>query len=654
MSHLPKRDFKRGILEELAQVERWMTTCTRLATCKQLVRVVQVFRDTPVVRTTGGCRTEGVINGILMEYCDQGELTSYLWDVRENRPKSFDEATAQFLFGQVIDLLVQLFSPPQETGMSVFGYDNDDGNASLPPTPGMGYAIAMPAVPEDGGLPYDFPYSPPPLLQERSSNSMWPFLAGLAPLTECVREESLSLPSPVLSGMYRDNRENSIDIKYYHNDIKTENLVLSGTTLKLVDFQSLTPLSAINGSGAMHVQIEHATQAYKHRRHNALPDDLEAAAECSAIWACGVVLVRLLAGELPSNWVYQKRGLGEQEELEAYLPEGHCLLANSSTGPRNLLDTIFSAERTPRLAEVRAHGWSAEASRMTKLKDKKVIEEVRRVLLERQPEVSDSAFIAWVPLTGCVRVHGTPTPIAIVEEIISTAISLSAGLFHDDGCRQRQRREDESFHEWHVVVSPDTDDVCNSNGFEASPKEQRQGRSLSISPNVSREVSPSLSPVVSPVTSPQLSPRGNHLGSPEMNVRQTQSPLETPILETASNAPGARPKIAWTHNRHVLDRFCIQVRPKDELGEDDPAGLYWLRIRWLPPTIRRKQGDPLLNLASTRRGDHHSPECSNFVQLQQLLLEGRNEVSQRHERKTMQVAKRPAHAGVPLLPIMSR
>merc|ERR1712136_197044 len=218
-----------------------------------------------------------------------------------------------------------------------------------------------------------------------------------------------------------------------------------------------------------------------------------------------------------------------------------------------------------------AHGWSAEASRMTKLKDKK----------------------------------------AIVEEIISTAISLSAGLFHDDGCRQRQRREDESFHEWHVVVSPDTDDVCNSNGFEASPKEQRQGRSLSIPPNVSREVSPSLSPVVSPVTSPQLSPRGNHLGSPEMNVRQTQSPLETPILETASNAPGARPKIAWTHNRHVLDRFCIQVRPKDELGEDDPAGLYWLRIRWLPPTIRRKQGDPLLNLASTRRGDHHSPECSN-------------------------------------------
>ena len=25
----------------------------------------------------------------------------------------------------------------------------------------------------------------------------------------------------------------------------------------------------------------------------------------------------------------------------------------------------------------------------------------------------------------------------------------------------------ESLHEWHVVVSPDTDEVCNSNGFEA-------------------------------------------------------------------------------------------------------------------------------------------------------------------------------------------
>ena len=75
--------------------------------------------------------------------------------------------------------------------------------------------------------------------------------------------------------------------------------------------------------------------------------------------------------------------------------------------------------------------------------DKKVIKEVRHVLLERKLEVSDSraALIAWVPLTGCV------------EEIISTAISLSSGpFFHDDGRRQRQRREDESFHEWHVVV----------------------------------------------------------------------------------------------------------------------------------------------------------------------------------------------------------
>ena len=37
--------------------------------------------------------------------------------------------------------------------------------------------------------------------------------------------------------------------------------------------------------------------------------------------------------------------------------------------------------------------------------------------------------------------------------------------------RQLQRREAESLHEWHGVVPPDTDEVCNSNGFVASPRD---------------------------------------------------------------------------------------------------------------------------------------------------------------------------------------
>ena len=84
-----------------------------------------------------------------------------------------------------------------------------------------------------------------------------------------------------------------------------------------------------------------------------------------------------------------------------------------------------------------------------------LVKEVRHVLLERQPEVSDSRAAL---LLGC-------------HSVVAWSRSSRRVLFHDDGRRQRQRREDESFHEWHVVVSPDTDEVCNSHGFEAYPKD---------------------------------------------------------------------------------------------------------------------------------------------------------------------------------------
>merc|ERR1719265_583464 len=91
-----------------------MTTRTRLASSKHLVRVEKVLREAPIVRPAGSGAAgsvEGVISGIIMEFCDMGELTSYLWDQQLHAPRALDEFTARYLFGQTMQLLVELFAP---------------------------------------------------------------------------------------------------------------------------------------------------------------------------------------------------------------------------------------------------------------------------------------------------------------------------------------------------------------------------------------------------------------------------------------------------------------------------------------------------------------------------------------------------------------
>merc|ERR1719498_226685 len=76
MSRMTIREFRRGVLEELSQVERWMTAGTRLTKSRHFVRTVRVLRGAPtVVKHAGGDSIDpGVVNGqvncIVMEYCD--------------------------------------------------------------------------------------------------------------------------------------------------------------------------------------------------------------------------------------------------------------------------------------------------------------------------------------------------------------------------------------------------------------------------------------------------------------------------------------------------------------------------------------------------------------------------------------------------------
>jgi len=597
LGNLSAREFQRGVLQELSQVERWMTSRTRLAVSRHLVRVVRVLRDAPVVRTVGGARVEATINGILMEFCDRGELTSYLWDEKRHKPRAFDEATGQFLFAQLMDLLVELFAPPPVAatgGPSCTHESEDTAGASIP------LAATIERDTSVGGM---------------SQLSVVSDASG--------RDEPESWEVRALVGLPQP-------IKYFHSDIKTENLVISGTTLKLIDFQSLAPLRGSRCGRPAHV--EHATVEYQHRHGGALAAGLEARAEGTALWACGVILVRLLAAELPSDWVYRHRGLGPQGALEPLLPPGHCLLrAGEPGGPRALLERLFSPEATPSLQEMLAHPWVAGARGG---REASAPAAAKRALEELRPRACDPRqdLVAWIALTGCVCVEGKPPPSHEAEELISAAMSLSDGHFRLDGRRHRSHTRsacedrdavEESFHEWHIIV-------CDA-------EEEEAAQAGDFWP-------PSLQPA--PRTGP-----ADAGPSPSSGAAGTSWP------GTPRSPASARRSAMWQslRTRLVLDRFCVQLRAKEDLAEDEPSGIWWLRVKWLPPMVAGKKD----TLGGLTMGRHRADsklglvECGSFVMLQQLLLEGRNEVVQRTERAAAQ-SRRPATPGGTTLPILGR
>merc|ERR1712137_900818 len=194
--------------------------------------------------------------------------------------------------------------------------------------------------------------------------------------------------------------ENSLKlVKYFHNDIKTENLVLSGETLEK--------------SGNTNVQ--HATLIYQHMHPGALGKTLEDRVEGVSLWACGVVLVQLLAAELNSDFVHRHRGMGG-DKINNVLSIEHCLADPfDCSGPRDLLDTIFSEKRTPTLTEVLAHPWVARARESCR--EPSVIAKMNEKL-DKLRTAGTSAFIAWIPLADCIHVVGQPPPIAVAKQII--------------------------------------------------------------------------------------------------------------------------------------------------------------------------------------------------------------------------------------------
>merc|ERR1712039_425025 len=106
--------------------------------------------------------------------------------------------------------------------------------------------------------------------------------------------------------------------------------------------------------------------------------------------------------------------------------------------------------------------------------------------------------------------------------------------------------------------------------------------------------------------------------------------------------------------RMVSERFSIQLRVKENTGEDDDERdfIWWIRVRWMPPLIEGKSTTPSAS-RGTMRSKAGVPHGGGFAQLQQLLLEGRNAVTKRRNEIEMASVARAAStapAGGPMLP----
>jgi len=297
---------------------------------------------------------------------------------------------------------------------------------------------------------------------------------------------------------------------------------------------------------------------------------------------------------------------------------------------RDLLEKIFSKERTPSIEEVWHHPWVEKARELQR--DRSATEEVARKLLLRAPEASDpkSAYVAWVPLRNCVLQVGKPAPFDDINEIVEMAISFSGKPYPKfslekhrvipgqatSECRaveeDDQVAEEDEFHEWCISM-------CIS-GID----EEYEGSDNEVDEDAS--------------TFPGLGddPQRDHADdTPSPHLRKDSRTLSHMSSSATLTGP-RRPQSLWKlmRIRMASDRFVVQVRPrKDNATEEDPTGIWWLRVKWLPPVIgltKSATSDTRRSFFSNMQaGGARFVQSSNFMQLQHLLFEGLNEVQER-------------------------
>jgi len=160
------------------------------------------------------------------------------------------------------------------------------------------------------------------------------------------------------------------------------------------------------------------------------------------------------------------------------------------------------------------------------------------------------------------------------------AVALSDGHFRLDGCKQRRYvvcqdgSPSEEIQEWSIVVcnTEEDGDTTSAHYNDGSPSDTGF-HDVSAMPGAS-----TFHIAKAAANSSETSPS---------EVRRSSSP-NSPTRPQ----PSGRKSFSWQtlRTRLVLDRFCIQVRYKEEdLTEDAPHDVWWLRLRWLPPMVAGKK-----------------------------------------------------------------
>eukprot|EP00669_Euglena_mutabilis_P007914 TRINITY_DN3088_c0_g1_i4.p2 TRINITY_DN3088_c0_g1~~TRINITY_DN3088_c0_g1_i4.p2 ORF type:complete len:739 (+),score=330.73 TRINITY_DN3088_c0_g1_i4:466-2682(+) len=145
---------------------------------------------------------------------------------------------------------------------------------------------------------------------------------------------------------------------YYHGDIKDQNFVVSGSTLKLIDYGTLSKVSDNVGP------VKHMTRSHQQPFHNSC--------ESVDLWAAGIVLLDMLlissVGQMFKVSMGVNRGVAElkagkfwekiQMKLKASDPH-NCLLQSGPDSAKDLLQKIFVMEPANSLSvkEIALHPW---------------------------------------------------------------------------------------------------------------------------------------------------------------------------------------------------------------------------------------------------------------------------------------------------------
>lgn len=132
-----------------------------------------------------------------------------------------------------------------------------------------------------------------------------------------------------------------------HRDVKLENLLLDGDTVKLCDFGYACPLDS---------KLQRVVGTPVYLAPEVITKEPDASLEKADVWACGVLLYCMLVGQYPFA--------GEGDYLKVcknIVALNFSIPSGLSSGARSILQRMLESDykKRPTVAELREHPWLA-------------------------------------------------------------------------------------------------------------------------------------------------------------------------------------------------------------------------------------------------------------------------------------------------------